>query len=214
MGAVDFKRQNYVHLGARMIKKFERRGFAAKFFKDSNSAVEYVLSVIPEGASVAWGGSETVEDIGLLDRVKSGNFHAIDRYDWTTPEEERERILEIFGSDYYLMSTNAFTEDGELLNIDGRGNRLANLIYGPKHVFVITGMNKFTMGREEALNRVHNIAAPANCIRLQLKTPCAVNGVCGDCHGPDCICSQEVITRHCKPQGRIEIIMIGEDLGL
>lgn len=116
-------------------------------------------------------------------------------------------------ADYYLLSTNALTADGELVNIDGSSNRTAMLLHGPRNVIVVAGMNKLTMSREDALNRVHNMAAPPNALRLNKKTPCAMTGFCGDCHGPDTICCQEVITRHSMIPGRIKIVLVGENLG-
>ncbi len=120
---------------------------------------------------------------------------------------------EFHGFRYYLLSTNAFTADGELVNIDGSSNRTAMLLHGPRNVIVVAGMNKLAMTREEALSRVHNMAAPPNAARLNKKTPCALTGFCGDCHSLDTICCQEVITRHSGIPGRIKIVLVGEKLG-
>ena len=111
------------------------------------------------------------------------------------------------------MSTNAITTDGQLVNIDGTGNRVAALIWGPKQVIVLAGMNKVCPTLEDAYRRVKNIASPPNCIRLNRKTPCAATGICGDCLSPDCICSQTVLTRRSGIPGRIKVILIGEQLG-
>ena len=111
------------------------------------------------------------------------------------------------------MSTNAITTNGELVNIDGTGNRVAALIYGPETVIILAGMNKIAANVDEALSRVHNVATAQNCIRLGKKTPCAITGVCADCLSPDCICNQVVITRRSGIKGRIKVLLIGESFG-
>ena len=111
------------------------------------------------------------------------------------------------------MSTNAITTDGELINIDGRANRVSFLCYGPENVLVIAGMNKVVTDVESGLKRVRLTACPPNAVRLNKKTPCAVNGVCGNCYGEDCICSQFVVTRRSGVKNRIKVILVGEELG-
>ena len=111
------------------------------------------------------------------------------------------------------MSTNAITLDGELINIDGRGNRVAALIYGPEQVIIIAGMNKVATDEAAGLARARNMAAPPNCVRLNKKTPCAVTGRCGDCYGEESICSQIVVTRRSSQKNRIKVILVGEELG-
>ena len=116
-------------------------------------------------------------------------------------------------ADYFLMSSNAITLDGELVNIDGHSNRVACLCCGPKNVIVIAGMNKVVSNVEEGVDRVHNFAAPPNTVRLNKNTPCAQTGRCADCYSPDCICSQIVITRRSSIPNRIKVILVGEELG-
>ena len=116
-------------------------------------------------------------------------------------------------SDVYFMSTNAITTGGELVNIDGTGNRVAALIYGPETVVILAGMNKIAANVDEALSRVHNVATAQNCIRLDKKTPCAITGACADCLSPDCIRNQVVITRRSGIKGRIKVLLIGESFG-
>ena len=119
-----------------------------------------------------------------------------------------------FSSDVYFMSTNAITSDGELINIDGNGNRVAAIVYGPDSVIVIAGMNKVCDSLEQAVDRARTVAAPANAQRFNIATPCKAAGSCHNCTSPDCICSKLVITRFCMPAGRIKVILVGEDLGL
>ena len=116
-------------------------------------------------------------------------------------------------SDYYLMSTNAITMDGELINIDGNGNRVACLIHGPKHIIIVAGMNKVVSDVEAGYARVRDIATPANTKRLNKNTPCFHTGRCGDCLSPECICNQVVITRRSGHPGRIKVFLVAEDLG-
>ena len=116
--------------------------------------------------------------------------------------------------DTFLMSSNAISEDGQLVNIDGMGNRVAALCFGPKQVIVVAGMNKVAGDLDSAMSRARHIAAPANVQRFDVKTPCAVTGQCGNCTSPDCCCAQIVTTRFSKIPGRIKVVLVGEVLGL
>lgn len=129
------------------------------------------------------------------------------------PQEKKEIYAKVVCADYFFMSTNAITLDGELVNVDGAGNRVACLSSGPDNVIILAGMNKVAASVEEGHDRVRNTAAPINALRLNKKTPCAVTGRCSNCQSPDCICSQIVITRRSHIPGRIQVILIGEELG-
>ena len=205
--------ENYRHLGETMIRKFAERNIDAYYVDTAEEAKEKVLSLIPEGSSVSYGGSMTLKDTGILDAVKGGSYDFIERNDAKTPEEKRQMMARQMMADYFLMSTNAFTRDGELVNIDGNGNRLCFLIQGPSHVIIVTGMNKYAVDVPAAIQKIHDLAAPANCVRLSCKTPCAVTGVCADCKSPSTVCCQEVITRYSRHPGRIIVVMVGENLG-
>ena len=207
--------QNYYgNLAKTTIKNLEKRHFDCYYCQTSKEATELASKMVPAGSTVSFGGSMTLaesgmgsalrkrEDITLLDRGKAGS-----------PEEVKEIYHKSLHADYYFMSSNAITADGELVNIDGTGNRVAALIWGPKQVIVLAGMNKVCPTLEDAYRRVKNIASPPNCIRLNRKTPCAATGICGDCLSPDCICSQTVLTRRSGIPGRIKVILIGEQLG-
>ena len=135
-----------------------------------------------------------------------------DRNTANGPEEMKQIMHDALSCDYYFMSSNAITHDGELVNIDGNGNRVAALIYGPENVIVIAGMNKIVKDVEEGISRSRNVAAPPNCVRLNKNTPCAVNGVCGNCLA-DTICDQIVITRASRMPKRLKVILVGEELG-
>ena len=156
----------------------------------------------------------TLEDTGMLTALRHDpGITLLDRAQAKTPEETKKIYHDALSSDFYFMSTNAITKDGELVNIDGTGNRVAALIYGPEHVIVMAGMNKVAANVDEALSRVHGTATPMNCKRLGKNTPCSATGVCSDCLSPDCICNQVVITRRSGIEGRIKVILIGEELG-
>ena len=208
------KKQAYKTLANTMIKNFAKRNMEAFYCDTKEEAVALAMELIKAGGTVGMGGTETVKETGLVDVIKATpSLHFIDRDQAKTPEEKRAVYLETFAADYFLMSSNAITIDGELINIDGNGNRVACLIYGPEHVIILAGMNKVVDDVESGLQRIGTHAAPPNAARLGLSTPCAAIGHCGDCHSSDCMCSQIVITRHSKQVGRIKVILIGEELG-
>lgn len=198
---------------ATIIKNLAKRNMDGYYCPDAASAVTLALSLIPEGSSIGWGGSMTLSETGLMDALKEHAYTLIDRSTASTPEERRQIYAKTVLADYYLMSTNAITLDGQLVNIDGAGNRVACLIHGPEHVLVLAGMNKVCTDVESAMKRVKNCAAPPNTVRLSCKTPCAVTGTCGDCLSPETICCQEVVTRYSRIPGRITVILIGEEYG-
>lgn len=207
------KQKYYENAAATIIKNLEKRQMEGYYCATSEEAVKKALELMPEGASIAWGGSMTLSETGLMEAIRSANYEIIDREYAKTPEAQRKLYGEICCSDFFLMSTNAITLDGELVNIDGRGNRVAFLCYGPQNVIVLTGMNKVVSDVQSGIQRVRDIASPPNTVRLNKNTPCAVTGRCGDCLSPDCICSQTVITRRSGTPGRIKVILVGEELG-
>ena len=208
------KQQAYKRLGNTMIANFKKRNIEAFYCEDSASAVALAMELMKDGGTVGMGGTMTVKEIGLLDKVKSAaHLGFIDRDLAKTPEEKKEIYMKTFQCDYFLTSSNAITIDGELINIDGNGNRVACLIYGPEHVIVIAGMNKVVDDVDTGIARVQNFVAPPNAARLGTRTPCATLGHCGDCHSEDCMCGQIVITRHSKYKDRIKVILVGEELG-
>lgn len=207
------KQKYYENVANTIIKNLEKRHMEGYYCATKEEAVKKALELMPEGSSIGWGGSETLSEMGLMDSLTEKGYRLIDRKAGTTPEETKKIYGEICMADYFLMSTNAITLDGELVNIDGRGNRVAFLCFGPDEVIVLAGMNKVVPDVKAGVDRVRNIAAPPNTVRLDRKTPCAVTGRCGDCLSPDCICGQVVITRLSMVPGRIKVILIGEELG-
>ena len=196
-----------------IIKNLEKRNMEGYFFETGAECVKAITDLIEEDSQISWGGSESIKECGLLDALKKGNYTLIDRLTAKSPEESRELYVIAALSDYYLMSTNAITMDGELINIDGNGNRVACLIHGPKHIIIVAGMNKVVSDVEAGYARVRDIATPANTKRLNKNTPCFHTGRCGDCLSPECICNQVVITRRSGHPGRIKVFLVAEDLG-
>lgn len=198
-----------------LIKNLQSRHFEAYYCATKEQALQKALDLIPEGASVGWGGTLTAQQIGLLDAVKAGNYQAIDRDSCKTYEERLAAMRACFSADVYITGVNGLSLDGQMVNVDGNGNRVGAMMFGPTSVIVIAGMNKVEDSVDAALKRARTIAAPMNQQRFLGKgTPCTVTGVCGDCKAEDCICNQIVITRNCRPAGRIKLILVGEDLGM
>ena len=196
-----------------LVKNLKSRHFEAYYCPDSASALAKALELIPEGASVGWGGALSAQQIGLIDAVKSGNFAAIDRDAATTPEERTQALKRCLTADVFLCGANALSLDGQMVNIDGTGNRVAAIAYGPDTILVIAGMNKVCDTLDDAVTRARTVAAPMNKQRFPFKTPCEVTGACADCKSEESICTQILITRNCRPAGRIKFVLVGEELG-
>lgn len=196
-----------------LLKNLKSRHFDAYYCETKEEALQKALELIPEGATVSWGGSATNQQIGLIDAVKSGNYDAVDRFAGETPEEREESMRRSMFAEVFLTSANAISMDGQMVNVDGFGNRAAAIICGPKKVIVVAGMNKVEDTLEAAVTRARTIAAPMNKQRFDAVTPCAVTGVCGDCKAEGCICNHIVVTRHSRPIGRITFVLVGEPLG-
>lgn len=206
------KRLDYVK------EQFERNNFEVYVADSCEHARKIVLEdILPKtGAkSISWGGSATFVQTGLYDALKSAwDMEILDTYDKSfSPEEGLERRRRSLLSDLFIAGSSAITEDGELVNLDMIGNRVAGITFGPKHVVILVGRNKIVTDREDAMYRVKNYAAPINTMRLDKKTPCAQTSFCQDCKSPDRICNTWVITEKCFPKGRIKLVLINEDLG-
>lgn len=196
-----------------IIKKLNMRGMNGFYCENSKAALDTALSLINEGDSVAWGGSVTLDETGIRKALIEGPYDTIIRENAKTDEERKELKARIACCDVFFMSSNAITLDGELVNIDGAGSRLSYLIYGPEKVVIVVGMNKLVKDVEEAKKRIRVQACPSNAVRLGLETPCGINGVCGECFGRQCMCASIVETRISRFPGRINVILVGENLG-
>lgn len=210
---MSVKETYYKNAAETVMKNLKKRQMEGYYCATAKEAVEKALSLMPETSSIGWGGSMTLAETGLLDAVKNGNYNVYERELAKTKEEQKAMYADILNCDYFLMSTNAITLDGQLVNIDGRGNRVSFLCYGPENVIILAGLNKLAPDVESAVKRVRNVATPQNTIRLNKKTPCAAAGACADCLSSDCICAQVVVTRFSMVPGRIKVILVGEELG-
>ena len=208
------KKMMYDKSGPRVAAALHKRNMEGYYCSTADEAVEKVLELIPAGDVVSWGSVATVDELGIKERLRHRGQPVIDRDTARTPEERMAMLHQALTCDTFLMSSNAISEDGQLVNIDGMGNRVAALCFGPKQVIVVAGMNKVAADLDGAIARARHIAAPANAQRFNGKTPCSANGQCADCTSPDCICAQMVVTRFCKVPGRIKVVLVGEDLGL
>jgi L-lactate utilization protein LutB len=207
------KKVYYENQADSIIEKFNKRGIEGYYCENAEDALLTAKRFLTPGCSISWGGSQTLSEIGLLDELKASDYILYNRDLAKTPEEKTAMYSKIVSADYFFMSSNAITLDGQLVNIDGGGNRVACLITGPKNVIVIAGMNKIVTDVTTGMERVRNMAAPPNCVRLNTKTPCAELGKCANCLVDDCICCEIVITRKSKIPGRIKVILVGEELG-
>lgn len=213
MGKILPKQKYYENVANTIIENFKKRQIEGYYCADRILAVQKALELIPKGVTVSLGGAMTLIETGLMDAIQNGEYRVINREQTTNLDEQRKIYGDICCSDFFLMSTNAVTIDGELINIDGRGNRVAFLCYGPQNVLILAGMNKIVTDIETGLKRARDVAAPPNAIRLDRKTPCAITGKCEDCYSPECMCSQLVVTRRSGIPNRIKVILIGEVLG-
>ncbi len=212
---LNAKQVMYEKLGESVVKALKMRHFEAHYCLTKKEALNKVFDLIPDSDVVSWGGSKTLVEVGIIEELKARNYTVLDRDAETDPVKKQEIARKALLSDTYLMSSNAITMDGQLYNIDGNGNRLGALVFGPKSVIIVAGMNKVVKSIEDAEARVRNYAAPMNAQRFKgLNTPCQLNGSCADCISEKSICAQMVRTRICRPEGRIKVILVGEDLGM
>jgi hypothetical protein len=192
----------------------ERRNAAAILMSDGKAATAQTLDMIPEGATVGLGGSLTVQQIGLLQTLRSGRYTLYDQYArGLSPDESLQMRRKGLLADYFVTGTNAVTLDGRLVNLDGSGNRVAALTFGPRKVIVVVGRNKIVGDVDEALTRVWNLAAPLNAVRLHRNTPCTKTARCEDCSSPERICNHLLITERQTTPGRLTVILVDQDLG-
>ena len=203
----------YANQADGIIKKLKLRKMEGYYVPTMEEAKKKVLELIGEASkSVAYGGSMTIDNSDLKEMIKNAGHDLIVRENYKSDEEVKELKAKMINADTFLMSTNAITLDGELINIDGRGNRVSYLIYGPDQVIVIAGMNKVVKDVGSGIDRTRNTASPANTVRLNCDTPCAKAGRCADCL-EHTICCQIVVTRCSMVPGRIKVILVGEELG-
>ena len=196
-----------------IIKNLKRRHIEGFYCASAQEAVKMVSELIEDGSSVTWGGTMTVRDLGIPDYLRNrGTLQVLDRDLVKTPEEKRDMYLRAFSADVYLSSANAISEDGVRVNIDGNGNRVAAITWGPKKVIFVIGLNKVAQNVEAALARARSTASPTNAARFDIKTPCQTDGVCHNCNSPESICNYVHFLRN-SPNGRHTVVLVGENLG-
>ncbi|MBQ7769201.1 MAG: lactate utilization protein [Oscillospiraceae bacterium] len=207
------KKLYYSKRGEVLVKNLKKRHFDAVYCDTKEDALKQAIAWIPEGSTVGWGGATSAQQIGLMAALNAGNYHTLDRDQCETAQEREKIAKDCLSADVFITGANAISMDGQMVNIDGNGNRVAAIIYGPGSVVVIAGMNKVTDDLEGAITRARTVAAPINQQRFGLNNPCTVTGSCADCKSETCICNHIVVTRHCRPVGRIKFILVGEELG-
>ena len=197
-------------LAQKVIKGLESRNMAGYYAKDKDEALRTALGLIKEGSTITMGGAMSAHEIGLVEALKKGDYNFVDR---DQMEDKKAAALAAYSADVFLTSTNAMTEDGILVNIDGNANRVSAIAHGPEKVIVIAGMNKVCDDLDGAMKRARNVAAPTNAQRFGIDTPCSKTGSCMDCKSPDTICCQFLITRYSRHKDRIHVILVNDILG-
>lgn len=195
-----------------IVKTYNERGFKARAFNNIGQVVKVLEEEITPDQSVGVGGSMTVKQSGITDILRArGNtvyFH------WEADKSEIDKVRKLASqADVYLSGSNAATADGKLVNIDGDGNRVASMFYGPDRVYVICGRNKVVENEEQAVDRIKTEACPKNAERLGRKTPCRKTGRCHDCDSPDRMCSIKVVMERCPKGKEINVMFVDQDLG-
>ncbi|WP_291575702.1 lactate utilization protein [Clostridium sp. UBA4548] len=198
----------------RTVSNLQKRNMEGFFVKNENELKELLIQLIAENSVVGVGDSMTLFQTGAIDFLRSRDYNFLDKYkEGITSEDKKKIYIENFSADTFMCSTNALTEEGELYNIDGNGSRVAPMLYGPKQVIIVTGINKIVKNIEEAEKRARNFAAPIDAKRLGKNTPCTKLGYCIDCKSPERICNDFTIIRGQFIKGRIKVIILGKALG-
>ena len=197
-------------LAQTVIRGLKSRNMSGYYASSREEALRIALELIPEGSSVTMGGAMSAHEVGLVDALKNGNYHFIDRDAY---EDKRAAMLAAYDADVFLSSANAITSDGVMVNIDGNSNRVSAIAQGPKKVVFIVGMNKVCADIDGAIKRARNVAAPINAQRFGLSTPCSKTGACMNCKSSDTICCQILITRYSRHTDRIHVILVNDSLG-
>lgn len=198
----------------RTITSLEKNNMNGYLVKSKEELIDKIISLTNKGEKVSCGGSMSLVETGVMDLLRSGRYEFLDRAKEGLSIEDIDRIYrECFFTDTYFSSSNAITEDGELYNVDGNGNRVAALLFGPKKVIIVAGVNKIVKNLDEAIKRNREIAAPANAKRLNKNTPCTKVGYCMDCNSKEKICREYTVISSQKDKDRIHVIFLNENIG-
>lgn len=211
----EFKKEVLKKHIDKTLENLKKNNMQPFYVETKEEALVLAKTLIKEGDTVSAGGSTTLDEIGIRNYLRAGeNFNFLDRSKAGITREEAEKLERLtFSSDVFFASSNAITEEGELYNVDGYGNRVSAMIFGPKSVVLVVGYNKIVKDRDEAIKRVEEIAAPANAVRLNCKTPCAKTGSCMKCKTDARICCSYVFLSQQRIKDRIKVIIVGEVLG-
>ena len=210
----EFKAWSNEMLGTKATEALTKNNFSSVYSKTKQDAAEQLLALIPAGATIGVGGSSSINEVGVLDELKKRG-HTIYNHNvpGLTPDESLALRRAQLTCDVFLCSTNAVTLDGKLVNVDGIGNRTAAMMFGPKQVIVVAGVNKIVRNVDEAEKRIEMLAAPINNKRLNLPNHCTKTGMCMDCQAPTRICNVTTIIRKCPRLTPTTVIVVGEELG-
>lgn len=197
-----------------LIRTLQKNNINGYLVENREELISQIESIVEEKSVVSVGGSMTLFDLGIIDYLRGDRYEFLDRYkQGLSPADIEDIYRRSFFADAYFTSTNAITEEGELYNVDGTGNRVAAMLYGPKKVIVIVGTNKIVQNMDEAIKRVREIAAPLNTKRLNRKTPCVKVGHCMDCNSPERICNEYTVIKRQRDKNRMHVIFINENTG-
>lgn len=198
----------------RTIKALEKNNMNGYLVENEEELIDKIKEIVSEGSMVACGGSMSLFETGVINHLRSNRYRFLDRYKEGLTKEELVKIYkEAFFADAYFSSSNAITEDGQLYNVDGNGNRVAALLYGPEKVIIICGINKIVPTLEDAIKRNETISAPANAKRLNKNTPCTKAGYCMNCNSKERICSEYTVIKRQSIKERIHVIFLNKDIG-
>ena len=210
----SFKFWYYENVLKDVVKGLQQRGFDAEYFATGDRACEDIIQQIPKNTAVGVGGSVTIRELGVIEKLEARGNEVIHHWKKEIPKEANRKIRKNEGlADYYLTSANAITKDGDIINIDGIGNRVAHMIYGPDNVIIIAGYNKIVTDIDEGILRSKEIAGVMNAKRVGAKTPCATTGKCIDCNAPGRICRVTTIIQYRPLQTKIRVMLVNENLG-
>lgn len=198
----------------RTIKALENNNMNGYLVNNKDELLDKIQELINDGDLIGCGGSMSLFEAGIIDFLRNGKYEFLDRYEkGLTAKDLKEMYRKTFSADAYFTSTNAITENGELYNVDGNGNRIAAMLYGPDKVIVIAGVNKIVKDINDAIRRNEEISAPANAKRIGTKTPCNTVGHCMDCSSPERICCEYAIIKKQRTANRIHVIFLNESFG-
>ena len=196
------------------IKALENNHMKGYLAKDKGELIKIIDALTKEGDTVSCGGSMTLFETGVIDHFRSGRFNFLDRYEEHLSKADIKALYrQTFSADAYFTSTNAITENGELYNVDGNGNRVAAMLYGPDKVIVVVGVNKIVKNISEAIERNKSMCAPASANRLDTNTPCKIKGYCMDCNSQDRKCCEYTVKKKQRTENRIHVIFLNDNFG-